>query len=271
MRSRLDGEAPRIGVALGGGFARGIAHVGALRVFERGGIAIHSIAGVSAGSIVAAAFASGAAAEEIGRAGASMKFADVARWRPGRMGLLRSECMERFLKGLLKCRRFEEMTIPLGVVATDLMTGQPVEFRDSGDVCLPIRASCSYPGLFQPVDDGGRLLVDGAMSVEVPAALVRALGATHVVAVDLPMPPAVRPRNAFQVVNRCFQILQSRAGQSWERLADVVISPEMQGVRWDAFHNAAYLVEAGERAAEEALPAIRALAKSRTSDELIPG
>ncbi|HWQ52861.1 MAG TPA: patatin-like phospholipase family protein [Bryobacteraceae bacterium] len=253
-------EPPRIGLALGGGFARGIAHVGVLRVLEQSQIPIHCITGVSAGSMVAAAFASGATSDEIAMIGSSMRFADIARWRIGRMGFAGSERMERFLRRLLKRYRFEEMSIPLGVVATDILTGEPVDFRGSGDVFLPIRASCSYPGLFQPVPSNGRLLVDGAMSIEIPAALARALGATHVVSVHLPMQNhAAMPRNMFQVVNRCFQILQSRTEDCWKQLSDVVISPDVCGVEWDAFRSAMLLVEAGERAALEALPQIRAL------------
>src|SRR3989441_3236286 len=200
---------PRIGLALGGGFARGIAHAGVLRVFERHGIPIHCITGVSAGSIVAAACASGARADEIARAACSMRFGDVARWSLSRIGFVVSERMKPFLQGLLKHYRFEEMRVPLGVVATDLCTGEPVSFRDAGDVFLPIRASCSSPGLFQPVRTGGRVLVDGAMSCEIPALLARELGATHVVSVHLPAPLCLRPpRDVFQVIRRCFQIMQ---------------------------------------------------------------
>ena len=92
------------------------------------------------------------------------------------MGFLSSERMNDFLRGLLKSYRFEEMRIPLGVVATDLCSGEPVRFRDSGDVFLPIRASCAYPGMFLPVTHRGRLLVDGAMAMEVPALLARQFG-----------------------------------------------------------------------------------------------
>src|SRR5438876_5648389 len=114
---------PRIGLALGGGFARGIAHAGVLRVFERHGIPIHCITGVSAGSIVAAAYASGTPPEDIGSAACSMRFGDVARWSLSRMGFVVSKRMTPFLHRLLKHYRFEEMGIPLGVVATDLCTG----------------------------------------------------------------------------------------------------------------------------------------------------
>ena len=150
MRAGPPAE-PRIGLALGGGFARGIAHAGVFEIFEHHGIPLHCITGVSAGSIVAAAYASGAEADEIARVGCSMRFRDVARWSLCRMGFMVSERMKPFLEGLLKTTRFEEMRIPLGVVATDLCTGEPVSFRDTGDVFLPIRASCAYPGLFQPV------------------------------------------------------------------------------------------------------------------------
>lgn len=249
---------PKIGLALGGGFARGIAHAGVLAAFERHGVPIHCITGVSAGSIVAAAYASGASPEEIARAGCAMRFGDVARWSLCRMGFVVSERMKRFLERLLKAYRFEEMRVPLGVIATDLATGNPVSFRDSGDVVLPIRASCSYPGLFQPVNHDGRLLVDGAISMEMPAALARGLGATHVISVHLPVQSGDKlPTNVFQVVNRCFQIMQARTEESWRRDSDLIVVPDVRRIEWDGFGCGPQMVKAGEEAAEAALPVIR--------------
>jgi len=249
---------PRIGLALGGGFARGVAHAGVLRVFERYQIPLHCITGVSAGAIVAAAFASGTSASEIAKIGCSMRFADVARWSISWMGFAVSERMVAFLHRLLKRFRFEEMQLPLGVLATDLASGEAVSFRDQGDVCLPIRASCSYPGMFKPVRYGDKLLVDGAMSMEVPALLARQMGATHVVSVQLPMQsPAMAPQNMLAVVNRSFQILQAQTEESWRKLSDVVIVPDVREMEWDAFKCANQMVEAGEKAALEALPEIQ--------------
>ena len=249
---------PRIGLALGGGFARGIAHAGVLRIFERHGIPLHCITGVSAGSIVAAAYASGSGPDEIARVACSLRIRDVARWSLCRMGFMGTERMKQFLEGLLKTYRFEEMRIPLGVLATDLCTGEAVSFRDTGDVVLPIRASCSYPGLFQPVSSGDRLLVDGAMSVEIPALLARELGATHVISVCLPAPPCRRPpANVFQVVRRCFQIMQRRSEDGWRHASDLIISPDLQTIEWNGFESAPDLVSAGETAALAALPAIQ--------------
>jgi NTE family protein len=249
---------PKIGLALGGGFARGVAHVGVLKVLLRENIPIDLIAGVSAGAIVAAAYASGTGLEEIGKIGCAMRFNDIARWTLGRLGLVGSERMAAFLRRLLKKYRFEDMETPLGILATDLATGQTVPFGDTGDVIVPIRASCSYPGLFQPIRYQDRLLVDGAMSMEVPAALVRTMGATHVIAVGLPMQgPEVLPSNMLQVVNRCFQILQNRADVTWRRDADLIITPHVASVPWDGFKSGHELIEAGEKAAEAALPEIR--------------
>jgi NTE family protein len=259
LASRMrSGKPVRIGLALGGGFARGIAHAGILETFEKHNIPIHCITGVSAGSIVAAAYASGVTPAEIARAGCQMRFGDVGRWTLCRLGFLASERMQRFLSGLLKRYRFEEMRVPLGVIATDLCSGEPVEFRDRGDVFVPIRASCSYPGLFLPVPCEGRLLVDGAMAMEVPAMLARRLGATHVISAFLPaQAEAPPPRHVFEVVNRCFQIMNRRNEDGWRAVSDLVITPDVRDIGWDGFGCGPELLKAGEAAALEALPEIQ--------------
>jgi NTE family protein len=174
------------------------------------------------------------------------------------MGFVVSERMQKFLERLLKCYRFEQMRTPLGVLATDLATGGIVTFHGSGDVFLPIRASCSYPGLFQPVRCNGRLLVDGAISMEIPAQLARELGATHVISVHLPAQDGARaPSNVFQVVNRCFQILQTQSESSWRAASDVILAPDVRAIDWDGFVNGPALLKAGEAAAMSALPQIQ--------------
>ncbi len=181
-----------------------------------------------------------------------MRFRDIGCWKLGRLGLVGSRRMNGFLQRLLRTCRFEEMPIPLGV-ATGLATGMPVDFSGPGPVFAAIRASCSCPGLFQPVRSNGGLLVDGAISQEIPAALARRLGATHVVSVYLPAPePRDQPTNVFHVVNRCFQILQSRAEASWRSESDLVIAPGVGAVEWDGFSHGARLIKAGEAAASSA-------------------
>jgi NTE family protein len=256
--SMAAGGAPRIGLALGGGFARGIAHAGVLDIFEKNRIPIHCITGVSSGAIVAAAYASGVGPAEIARAGSRLRFGDLGSWTLCRMGFMASERMKRFLERLLQRYRFEEMRIPLGVIATDLCAGQPVVFRGKGDVFVPIRASCAYPGLFLPVRHEGRLLVDGAVTMEIPALLARQLGATHVISVYLPAQSEARPpRHVFEVVNRCFQILHERSEDGWRADSDLVIAPDVRAVAWDGFGCASELLKAGEEAARAALPEIQ--------------
>ena len=265
---------PKIGLALGGGFARGIAHAGVLKVFEQNQIPIYCITGVSAGAMVAAAYASGTSPAEIARLGCSLRFADVARWSLSRMGFVASGRMDRFLQRLLKRYRFEEMPIPLGVLATNVVTGEIVKFYGSGDVFVPIRASCAYPGLFHPVQYNGKVLVDGAIGMEIPARLARELGATHVVSVHLPAQDAgLPPRNVFQVVNRCFQILQSRTEESWRAASDLVITPDVRNIEWDGFASGPQMLQAGENAALAAMTEIRKWFPNAESParELMPG
>jgi NTE family protein len=235
----------RIGLALGGGFARAIAHTGVLRVFEREGIPIHAISGVSSGAIAAAAFASGCTSIEIETAARAMQFSSVES--------LMSFAMGDFLRGLLKTTNFEDMRIPLAIVASDLTAGAPVVFKDRGDVLMPIQASCAYPGLFPPVRYMDHCLVDGMVAMDVPAAPLRRMGATHVASVMLPSAAeTIDPRNMQSVVRRSFQIMMERNGSHWRRASDVVITPEVK----DSFGDMRQMIEAGERAAEAALPQI---------------
>jgi NTE family protein len=252
---------PRLGLALGGGFARSLAHVGVLQVLQENRIPIHAIAGISSGSIVASLWASGTPLEEIITNGACTTFRSYAQWTLSRLGLASNQRMDPWLRRLLHSSRFEEMRIPLAVVATDLSTGEPVVFQGRGDVIGPVRASCAYPGLFLPVQLEGRWLVDGGISVSIPVDATVVLGATHVIAVSLPVlgSDGVRPTNMFQVVSRCLAIAQERMVTTWRARADVVVEPRVQAFGWDEFARVKELLEAGRMAATAALPRIEAL------------
>ena len=248
----------RVGLALGGGFARGIAHIGVLRVLEKHQIPIHAIAGVSSGSLVAAAYASGSDPDFIENLALAMKLRDVARFTISRLGLAGSDRMTAFLGRLLKASRFEDMKIPLAVVATDLNSGKPVIYQDRGDVYLPIRASCAYPGLFLPIQDAGHCLVDGFVSMEVPAAPLLRMGCTHVISVNIPSPADCKDfGHMFSVINRCFQIMGTQSAQEWRKHSSVVITPAVEDLAWDSFASAKVLIARGEQAADAAMPAIK--------------
>lgn len=252
----VDGyRSAKVGLALGGGFARGIAHLGVLQVLEERRIPLAAITGVSSGSMMAAAYASGTPLYKLEELARRMKFKDVAGWTLSKMGLMSSARMDAFLRRLLAVHRFEEMRVPLGVVACDLKTGEPVLFSGRGDVVPAVRASCAYPGLFQPIEIGGRLLVDGGMAEDVPAPSAKKLGSARVMAVSLEMDEApADPSNLAQVINRCFQILQAQTGPVWRPSADLVITPKINTFGWDSFDETDRLIQAGRQAAEAALP-----------------
>jgi NTE family protein len=235
-----------------------MAHIGVLQVLEEEGIPIDYIAGISAGAIVAAAYASGTAPQEIAQAAMAMRFGDVARWTLCKLGFCCTDGMTKLLARLLKRTRFEEMRLPLAIAATDLQSGEPVVFSGSGEMVTPIRGSCAFPGIFQPVRCGGRILTDGAVSMEVPAQLVREMGAQRVISVWIPYDStAAEPANLLEVVSRSLQILQRRTADSWRSASDVIVAPQVSQWPWHDFRNSAKMIEAGAAAARAALPGIR--------------
>lgn len=270
IRSGAARKTGGIGLAFGGGFARGIAHVGVLRALEKYQIPICAVAGVSSGAIMAAAVASGATSHDIEQVALSMKFRDVARWTLNIAGLAGNDRMISFLARLLKVDRFEQMRIPLAIVATDLTVGKPVTFQGSGDVVLPIRASCAYPGLFSPIRHEGRVLVDGFVSMEVPAAPLLQMGADRVIAVNIPNHDGLDYGNMFSVVNRCFQVMSAHCEHNWRRYSKLVITPQVADMSWDSFASAKRLIECGEKAAMAAMPKVLKWLKMQTAGETAP-
>jgi NTE family protein len=254
-----EGGRPKVGVALGGGFARGIAHIGILRVLQDHEIPIDFIAGTSVGALIATAYASGTSLDEMARQGIATRFSDFGRWTISRMGMASNERLEVFLARFTKARHFDEMKVPLAIVATDIITGKSVHFTE-GDLGTPLRASCAYPGLFLPVEYRGHVLVDGFLTESVPAMAVRKMGAELVIAVHLePGLISSKPRNTIEVISRSFSIIQSITTQPWREQTDVLLEPNVHHVLWDEFSKTPQLIAAGEDAAHAALPEIKAL------------
>ncbi|HEY7405967.1 MAG TPA: patatin-like phospholipase family protein [Candidatus Angelobacter sp.] len=249
---------PKLGIALGGGFARGLAHIGILKVLEEEKIPIDFIAGTSVGSVIGAAYASGICAKELEEVASLVRFKDFSRWTFSRFGLFSNDKMSIFLRKVLRCKTFEELRIPLAVAATDIITGEPAVFT-KGDLIEPVRASCAYPGIFQPVRIGGQVLVDGLLSHSVPADPLRQMGAERVISVYLAahwVKPG-GPRHVFDVIGQCFSIAQSRMCGPWQAASDVVLTPEIGEFAYDDFVRAPDLVRTGEIAARAAMPQIR--------------
>ena len=251
---------PGIGVALGGGFSRGFAHLGVLQVLEQNHIPISHIAGTSVGSILGAAYASGAPLAKILATCRDIKFRDIARWRVSRLGLASNHRLSDLMDRVFAARTFEQLRIPMAVVATDLATFDPVVFTQ-GPLVDAIRASCAFPGLFEPVEIGTRCLADGGLVAQVPTVAARQIGADRVLGVSVGIQDGRRgaPKNIFQVVARAVCAAQKHQLESWERHADLVLRPDVQHLAWDDFERASDAIEAGALSATRALPRIKKL------------
>lgn len=262
-------QRPGIGLALGGGFARGFAHLGVLKVFQKYNIRVSHIAGSSVGSILGAAYASGAPLERIVETCRTLRFRDIARWRVSRLGLASNQRLATLMDRVFGSRQFEDLKIPLAVVATDLSTGEPVVFTQ-GNLVDAIRASCAFPGLFEPVEIGTRCLADGGLVAPVPTHAARFIGAQTVVGVSVGMQDGHRgaPTNIFQVVSRAVSAAQKHQLEVWERHADLVLRPDVQFLAWDDFARADEAIEAGAAAALRALPRIESLLEKKAGEEL---
>ncbi|HTW58342.1 MAG TPA: patatin-like phospholipase family protein [Terriglobales bacterium] len=260
-RKSAPGAAPTvpvIGLALGGGFARGIAHIGVLKVLEQEGIPVRAVTGTSVGALIGACYCSGLSVTELEQVASSCRFTTFARWTLSRYGFASNDRMVSFLERTLKVKTFEEMRIPLGVAATDFNTGEGAVFH-SGSIVDPVRASCAYPGMFLPVEIGGRYLVDGMLSHPVPTKPLREMGAERVIAVQLKGTWASGgpPRHLFDVIGQSFAIAQDAMSDLWRSAADVVVEPDVAGFAYDDFKRADALIQSGEDAMRKAMPAVR--------------
>ena len=251
-------ERPKIGLAFGGGFARGIAHIGSLKVLEEEGIPVDYIAGTSVGSIIGAAYASGVSAKELSEIALMVRFKHFARWTLSRFGLCNNDRIETLLQKMLKVHTFEEMKIPLAIAATEFTTGEPAVFT-SGPVIPAVRASCAYPGMFLPVEIDGKTYVDGMLAWLVPTTPLKQMGANRVIGLYLNANwiKVRAPRHLFDVIGQCFSIAQERMSDSWKRDADLVIEPNVDGFEYDCFDRAKDLMVVGEESMRKALPNIR--------------
>jgi NTE family protein len=249
---------PSIGLALGGGFARGIAHIGVLKVLEEENIPVHVVTGTSVGALIGAAYCSGLSIAELEDLAHKVRFTSFARWTLSRYGFASNDRMVSFLTRTLKAKTFEELKIPLGVTATDFNTGEGVVFH-SGSIIDPVRASCAYPGMFLPVEIRGRYLVDGMLSHPVPTRPLREMGADRVLAVHLKgtWSNGGPPRHLFDVIGQSFAIAQDAMACLWREAADLVIEPNVAGFGYDDFQRADALVRVGEAAMRNALPEVR--------------
>ncbi len=258
---------PRIGLALGGGAARGFAHVGVIQVLEEAGIRPSLVVGTSAGSLVAAIYASGKTGAQLQQVALTMEEGAITDWMLPIFsnGMMRGDALARYVNTQVASKTIEAMPLPLGVVATDLQTGQGILFQ-RGDTGTAVRASSAVPAVFLPVKIAGHDYVDGGLVSPVPVRFARQMGAELVIAVDISSPPEGNiPVGMMQILLQTFSIMGKSINSFELKEADVVIRPALIGVSSADFSARRRSIEAGRQAMLQMLPQLKAAiaAKSR--------
>ena len=249
---------PRIGLALGGGAARGFAHIGVIQVLEENGIKPDLVVGTSAGSLVAALYASGKSGQEMTSMAQTMDEGAITDWAFPTRGLIRGEALARYVREQTGNKPIEAMKLPLGIVATDLDNGTAILFQ-RGDTGMAVRASSSVPAVFQPVRIGTREYVDGGLVSPVPVRFARQMGAEMVIAVDISSPPDGNATgDVMKMLLQTFAIMGKSINQFELRDADVVLRPALAGVSSADFSARLRAIQAGRDVAQRMLPEIKA-------------
>ena len=249
VQVKANPKPPRIGLALGGGAARGFAHIGVLQVLEEQGIKPDLIVGTSAGSLVATLYASGKTPKEMADMAMTMDESSITDWMfPGR-SLMKGEALAKYVQGFTGGTQIENMRIPLGIVAADLNSGDPILFR-KGSAGTAVRASSAVPGVFQPVKIGSKEYVDGGLVSPIPVHYAQQMGADLVIAVDISAIPEGQPtKGAIDILMQTFNIMGHSISQYELKDADVVMRPKLAGIGSADFSQRRLSILAGREAA----------------------
>jgi len=259
--SMLGSKKPIVGLVLGAGAARGFAHIGVIKTLEAQGIRPDIIVGSSAGSVIAALFASGATGNDLNRLALNLDEATIADWGlpfAGRFGgLIKGDALQNMVNREVQNKTIEQMRIPLGIVATELQSGKGVLFRN-GNTGQAVRASCSVPGVFQPTVIGGKEYVDGGLVAPVPVSYARQMGATLVIAVNISSEPVHQDASGtFGVLQQTISIMQRSINQYELKSADIVITPQLKQMSGGDFKSRNAAILAGEAATQEQMALIK--------------
>ncbi|HHY13509.1 MAG TPA: patatin-like phospholipase family protein [Thermoanaerobacterales bacterium] len=246
---------PKIGLALGGGAAKGYAHIGVLKVLEERNIKIDMIAGTSIGSIVGALYASGISPTMIEKLAYNIQRELWIDLVIPRRGFIAGKKIHEMIKLLTKNKSFEELPIPLAITATDLIKGEEYVFK-KGNISDAIRASISIPGIFNPVIDGDKILVDGGVLNNVPVDIVEEMGADYIIAVDLTSQESIRIRSIYDILNRTFEVMGREILKYKMHEPNILVRPNLGKINPSKFNQAEECIEEGTRATLEVIPLI---------------
>ncbi len=255
---------PKVALVLGGGAARGFAHIGVIKALEAQGVVPDIVVGTSAGSVVGVLYAAGFNGFELQRLALGMAEDMVADWTLPNRGVLKGEALQTFINRNVKNQPLQNLRRPVGVIATDLMSGEQVLFR-RGDSGIAVRASSAVPGVFQPVEISGREYVDGGLTSPVPVRTARTMGANFVIAVDI---SSVGRRetlsDTLDVLLQTFAVMGHAISRHELEHADVVIRPKTAAVSSTSFEDRHLAILEGEKAAAAAMTELKAkLAKAQ--------
>jgi NTE family protein len=252
---------PTVALVLGSGAARGFAHIGVIKSLESQGIRPNMVVGSSAGSVIAALYASGYSGLDLNRIGLNLDEAAIADWAypfAGRFGgLIKGDALQNMVNREVQNKTIEQMSIPLGIVATELQTGKGILFR-RGDTGLAVRASCSVPGVFQPATIQGKEYVDGGLVAPVPVRYAQEMGANFIIAVNISSDTsAFNSNGTLGLLQQTISIMQQSINQYEIARADVVITPQLKQMGSADFRARNAAILAGELAAQEKIAEIK--------------
>jgi NTE family protein len=260
-------EQPIIGLALGSGGARGFAHLGVIKVLKDEGIPIHVIAGSSMGALVGSFYAAGIEMDRLYKLSTAFKRKYFLDFTVPKMGFITGKKVKEFIKVFTHGKNIEELTIPIGIVATDLLTGEKVVFK-TGPVSNAVRASISIPGIFVPEKYMGRILVDGGVSDRVPISVAKELGADIVIGVDVSMVKRNAEINSiYDVIMQSIDIMQNEIVENRQASADIMVRPPVEVFSSRAFTNIEEIIALGETETKKYLPQIKNVIEQWRSDE----
>lgn len=259
---------PKVALVLGGGAARGFAHIGVIKALEAQGIVPDMVVGTSAGSVVGVLYAAGLDGFALQKLALGMQEDMVADWTLPNRGVLKGEALQEFINRNVKNQPLQKLRRPVGVVATDLLSGEMTLFR-RGDAGIAVRASSAVPGVFQPVEISGREYVDGGLTSPVPAQSARAMGADFVIAVDISsVGRREKLSGTLDVLLQTFAVMGQAISRHELEKADVVIRPRTAAVSSTNFEDRHLAILEGEKAAAAVMTELKTrLANARTRQE----
>jgi NTE family protein len=248
----------KVGLALGGGAARGLAHIGVLKALTEAGIRIDYVAGTSAGSIIGALYCAGLSWQEIKETAHHVNWGKLITPTVPIKGLAKTDKLQKFLEKLLNKKTFSDLSIPFCALAVDIGSGKEVTLK-KGSVAEAVRASCSIPGIFEPTELRGRLLVDGGLMNNVPADTVREMGAGLVIAVDLNhfYPKPGKPRNIIEIIYSSLFIIMSNKSNKTDKFTDYLVAPDLSSYSYTNLKKMNELIQKGEQAMIAHIPRIK--------------